>query len=132
MSVDVVLAVLVLVQWPGQYLSTCVVSSFPLTNANKYFTLTIYRRPHLVQHEDGLLAEVEGGDVGVEVEPDHLVEGDVARELLILGAGGAVVGELLLDDRLATQRINVKAEWRLWLLELSTGLCEILWCQRKP
>ena len=41
MSVDVVLAVLVLVQWPGQYLSTCVVSSFPLTNANKYFTLRI-------------------------------------------------------------------------------------------
>ena len=36
--------------------------------------------------------------------PDHLVEGDVARELLILGAGGAVVGELLLDGRLATQR----------------------------
>ena len=27
--------------------------------------------PHLVQHEDGLLAEVEGGDVGVEVEPDQ-------------------------------------------------------------
>ena len=51
--------------------------------------------------------------------PDHLVEGDVARELLILGAGGAVVGELLLDGRLETQRINVKAEWRLLLLELS-------------
>ena len=47
------------------------------------------------------------------MEPDHLVEGDIARELLILGAGGAVVGELLLDDRLETQRINVKAEWRL-------------------
>ena len=112
----------------------------------------MYRRPHLVQHEDGLLAEVEGGDVWVEVEPDqseviiwsrdlvltnhnspdHLVEGDVARELLILGAGGAVVGELLLDGRLATQRINVKAEWRLWLLELSTGLLIISWCPRKP
>ena len=64
--------------------------------------------------------------------PDHLVEGDVARELLILGAGGAVVGELLLDDRLATQRINVTAEWRLWLLELSTGLLIISWCPRKP
>ena len=30
MSVDVVLAVLV--QWPGQYLSTCAVSSFAVTN----------------------------------------------------------------------------------------------------
>ena len=117
MSVDVVLAVLV--QWPGQYLSTCAVLPFALTQAKM-----CYRRPHLVQHEDGLLAEVEGGDVGVEVEPDqseviiwsrdlvltnhnspdHLVEGDVARELLILGAGGAVVGELLLDGRLETQR----------------------------
>ena len=39
MSVDVVLAVLV--QWPGQYLSTCAVSSFALTNANYMLIINV-------------------------------------------------------------------------------------------